>query len=114
MQQIQGGWLEFDAAIAMADQMGKVGGLGRILGRRGLMPNPRSGTVVRDARIFPESSRSSRVAASSFATTAPVSSTSESAARALPTTRSGAIFSHSSTPCSERSRLAPKAFTCVH
>ncbi len=48
VQQIQGGWLEFDAAVAMADQMGKVGGLGRILGRRGLMPNPRSGTVVRD------------------------------------------------------------------
>lgn len=48
VQQIQNGWLEFDATIAMADQMGKVGGLGRILGRRGLMPNPRSGTVVRD------------------------------------------------------------------
>jgi len=47
VQRIQGGWLEFDAAVAMADQMGKVGGLGRILGRRGLMPNPRSGTVVR-------------------------------------------------------------------
>ena len=53
IQQIQGGWLEFDAAIAMADQMGKVGGLGRILGRRGLMPNPRSGTVVRDAADLP-------------------------------------------------------------
>jgi large subunit ribosomal protein L1 len=48
VQQIQSGWLEFDATIAMADQMGKVGGLGRILGRRGLMPNPRSGTVVRE------------------------------------------------------------------
>jgi large subunit ribosomal protein L1 len=48
VQKIQGGWLEFDATIAMADQMGKVGGLGRILGRRGLMPNPRSGTVVRE------------------------------------------------------------------
>jgi len=48
VQRIQGGWLEFDATIAMADQMGKVGGLGRILGRRGLMPNPRSGTVVRE------------------------------------------------------------------
>ena len=53
VQQIQGGWLEFDAAVAMADQMGKVGGLGRILGRRGLMPNPRSGTVVRDAVELP-------------------------------------------------------------
>ncbi len=53
VQQIQGGWLEFDAAVAMADQMGKVGGLGRILGRRGLMPNPRSGTVVRNAEDLP-------------------------------------------------------------
>lgn len=53
VQQIQGGWLEFDAAVAMADQMGKVGGLGRILGRRGLMPNPRSGTVVREAADLP-------------------------------------------------------------
>ena len=51
--QINGGWLEFDAAIAMADQMGKVGGLGRILGRRGLMPNPRSGTVVRSPEDLP-------------------------------------------------------------
>ncbi|MBX6341177.1 MAG: 50S ribosomal protein L1, partial [Thermomicrobiaceae bacterium] len=53
VQRIQGGWLEFDAAIAMADQMGKVGGLGRILGRRGLMPNPRSGTVVRSVDDLP-------------------------------------------------------------
>ncbi|MDQ3044902.1 MAG: 50S ribosomal protein L1 [Chloroflexota bacterium] len=53
VQQIQDGWLEFDAAVAMADQMGKVGGLGRILGRRGLMPNPRSGTVVRDVADLP-------------------------------------------------------------
>lgn len=53
VQQIQGGWLEFDAAIAMADQMGRVGGLGRILGRRGLMPNPRSGTVVRSVDDLP-------------------------------------------------------------
>ncbi len=53
VQRIQDGWLEFDAAVAMADQMGKVGGLGRILGRRGLMPNPRSGTVVRVAEDLP-------------------------------------------------------------
>jgi large subunit ribosomal protein L1 len=53
VQQINGGWLEFDAAIAMADQMGKVGGLGKILGRRGLMPNPKSGTVVRTPEDLP-------------------------------------------------------------
>lgn len=53
VQKIQDGWLEFDATVAMADQMGKVGGLGRILGRRGLMPNPRSGTVVREVEDLP-------------------------------------------------------------
>jgi large subunit ribosomal protein L1 len=53
VKQINEGWLEFDATIAMADQMGKVGGLGRILGRRGLMPNPRSGTVVRAPEDLP-------------------------------------------------------------
>ncbi len=51
--QINSGWLEFDATVAMADQMGKVGGLGRVLGRRGLMPNPRSGTVVREVEDLP-------------------------------------------------------------
>lgn len=54
VQQINDGWLEFDATIAMADQMSKVGGLGRVLGRRGLMPNPRSGTVVRSAEDLPD------------------------------------------------------------
>lgn len=53
VQKINDGWLEFDATIAMADQMGRVGGLGRVLGRRGLMPNPRSGTVVRDIADLP-------------------------------------------------------------
>jgi len=53
VKQINEGWLEFDATIAMADQMGKVGGLGRVLGRRGLMPNPRSGTVVRTPEDLP-------------------------------------------------------------
>lgn len=51
IKKIDEGWVEFDVAIATPEMMGKVGRLGKVLGRRGLMPNPKSGTIVQAADL---------------------------------------------------------------
>lgn len=61
IQQIQGGWLDFDVAIATPDMMGLVGRLGRILGPRGLMPNPRTGTVTLDVASAVRDSKAGKI-----------------------------------------------------
>lgn len=53
MKKIQDGWTDWDISIAMADMMGKIGRLGKVLGTRGLMPSPKAGTITQNAGDLP-------------------------------------------------------------
>jgi large subunit ribosomal protein L1 len=61
VEKIQNGWLDFDLVIASPDMMGQVGKLGRILGPRGMMPNPKTGTVTRAIAQVVRESKAGRI-----------------------------------------------------
>lgn len=61
VEKIRGGWLDFEALIATPDMMRSVGGLGKILGPRGLMPNPKTGTVTFDVRTAVQETKAGKV-----------------------------------------------------
>jgi len=61
VDRIKGGWLDFDAVIATPDMMRLVGGLGKVLGPRGLMPNPKTGTVTMDVRTAIQETKAGKV-----------------------------------------------------
>ena len=61
VEKIKGGWLDFDALIATPVMMGKVGQLGKVLGPRGLMPNPKTGTVTMDVKTAVQETKAGKI-----------------------------------------------------
>jgi large subunit ribosomal protein L1 len=61
VERIKGGWLDYDAVIATPDMMRLVGGLGKVLGPRGLMPNPKTGTVTNDVKTAVAETKAGKV-----------------------------------------------------
>ena len=61
VKKIQGGWLEFDRVVATPDMMGQVGKLGKVLGPRGMMPNPKTGSVTFDVKAAIEEIQAGKV-----------------------------------------------------
>src|SRR5215210_9422365 len=61
VEKIKGGWLDFDAVVSTPDMMRLVGGLGKVLGPRGLMPNPKTGTVTFDVRAAVTETKAGKV-----------------------------------------------------
>ena len=61
VNKIKGGWLDFDAVVATPDMMRFVGGLGKVLGPRGLMPNPKTGTVTPDVKTAVKETKAGKV-----------------------------------------------------
>src|SRR5438874_5530472 len=61
VNKIKGGWLDFDAVIATPDMMRLVGGLGKVLGPRGLMPNPKTGTVTFDVKTAVQETKAGKI-----------------------------------------------------
>src|SRR6266571_467026 len=62
VNKIKGGWLDFDAVVSTPDMMRLVGGLGKVLGPRGLMPNPKTGTVTFDVKTAVKETKAGKVA----------------------------------------------------
>ena len=61
VDKIKGGWLDFDTLIATPDMMGKIGSLGKVLGPRGFMPNPKTGTVTMDVKTAIQETKAGKV-----------------------------------------------------